>query len=124
LDHGHQCLLGGLPCLEEAWEIAALPQLGHPQVQRAQTGIERALSIPVAPGRAFAAAFVPSGADEAFHIRLHDQLQHGLGNAAQEVSLIVLGQKLGQVHASPWSLGPVAFPWLDPGHRGLRKVRG
>ena len=40
-----------------------------------------------------------------------DQLQHGLGNAAQKVALIVLGQKLGQVH-------------VRLGHRGLRMVRG
>lgn len=50
-------------------------------------------------------------ADDAFHIGLHDQLQHRFGNAAQEVILIVLGQKLGQVH-------------VRLGHRGLRKVRG
>ena len=48
---------------------------------------------------------------EAVDIGLHDQLKHGLGDAAQKVALIVLGQKLGQVH--------VGF-----GHRGLRKVRG
>jgi hypothetical protein len=111
LDHGHQCLLGGLAGLEEAREVAPLPQLRHPQVQGAQTGIESALSIPVAPGRAFAAALVPSSADDAFHIGLPDQLQDGLGNAAQKVSLIVLGQKLGQVH-------------VRLGHRGLREVRG
>jgi len=65
-------------------------------------------------------AFLPSSADDAFHIGLHDQLQHGFGNAEQKATLIVLSQKLGQVHAAPWSLGPVAFPWLDLGHRGLR----
>ena len=54
---------------------------------------------------------MPAGADQAVNIALHDQLKDGLGNAAQEVALIVLGQKLGQVH--------VGF-----GHRGLRKVRG
>jgi hypothetical protein len=98
LDHGHQCLLRGLPCLEKAREVAALPQLRHPQVQRAQTGIESALSIPVAPRRAVAAAFMPASADQALDIGLHDQLKDGLGDAAKEVSLIVLGQQLGQVH--------------------------
>jgi hypothetical protein len=124
LDYSHQRLLRGLAGLEKPREVAALPQLRHPQVQRAQTGIESALSIPVPPGRAFAAALMPASADQTFHIGLHDQLQDGFGNAAQEVTLIVLGQKLGQVHASPWSLGPMALPWLDLGHRGLRKVRG
>jgi hypothetical protein len=54
---------------------------------------------------------MPAGTDQAFHIGLHDQLQDGLGDGAQEVALIVLGQKLGQVH-------------VRLGHRGLRKVRG
>ena len=48
---------------EEAREATALPQLRHPQVQRAQTGIESALSIPVPPGGPLAAAFMPTGAD-------------------------------------------------------------
>ena len=65
----------------------------------------------VAPGRALAAAFVPAGADQAFDIGLHDQLKDGRGDAAQEISLIVLCQKLGQVH-------------VGLGHRGLRVVRG
>jgi hypothetical protein len=54
---------------------------------------------------------MPSGADQAFHVGFHDQLQDGFGDGAQEVALIVLGRKLGQVH--------VRF-----GHRGPRKVRG
>ncbi|GHE01240.1 hypothetical protein GCM10008024_15920 [Allgaiera indica] len=41
----HECLFRGLAGLEEAQEIAALPELRRPQVQRAQTGIESLLSI-------------------------------------------------------------------------------
>ena len=82
LNDGDQCLLRGLAGLEEAGKVTALPQLRHPKVQRAQTGVESALSIPVTPGRAFAAALMPTGADDAFHIGLHDQLQDGLGNAS------------------------------------------
>jgi hypothetical protein len=107
LDHGHQRLLRGLAGLEEAREVAALTQLRHPEVQRAKAGVERALSISVAPGRAFAAAFVTAGADQALHIGFHDQLQHSLGDAAQEVALIVLGQKLGQVHGCFGHRGPL-----------------
>ena len=54
---------------------------------------------------------MPTGADQPLDIGLHDQLQDGLGDAAQKVALIVLGQKLGQVH-------------VRLGHWGLRKVRG
>jgi hypothetical protein len=51
------------------------------------------------------------GADQAVDIGLHDQLKDGLGNASKQITLIVLCQKLGQVH-------------VGLGHRGLRKVRG
>ena len=111
LDHRHQRLLRGLAGLEEAREVAALPQLRHPQVQRAQTGVEGAIPIAVAPGRALAAAFMAAGADQAVDIGLHDQLKDGLGDTAKQITLIVLLQKLGQVH-------------VGLGHRGLRVVRG
>ena len=55
--------------------------------------LETVLSIPVPPGRAFAAALVPPGADQPFDIALHDQLENGFGDASQEVALIVLCQK-------------------------------
>jgi hypothetical protein len=111
LDHGDQRLLRGLAGLEEAREVAALPQLRHTQVQSAQAGIERAIAIPVPPGRALSAALVPARADQAFNIGLHDQLKDSLGDAAKEVALLMPGQKLGQVH-------------VRLGHRGLRVVRG
>ncbi len=84
---------------------------GHPQVQRAETGIERAIAVSVAPRRSLADAFMPAGADQALDIGLHDQLEDSFGDAAEEAALVMLGQKLGQVH-------------VDLGHRGLRRVRG
>ena len=45
----------------------------------------------VAPGRALAAALVPTGADQAVDITLHDQLKNGLGNAAQEMPILYGG---------------------------------
>ena len=111
LDHRHQGLLRGLARLQEAREVAALPELRHLEVQRAQTGIESALSIPVAPGRALIGPLVLAGADQAFDIGLHDQLQNGLGDGAKEVATVLLCQKLGKVH-------------VGLGHRGLRVVRG
>jgi hypothetical protein len=74
------------------------------------------VSLPDAPGRAFAAVgavCLP-----------HRPLQDGPGQATPDVSLIVLGQTPGQVHAPPFSQGPMPFPWLDPGCRRLRKVGG
>ena len=76
----------------------------------AETGYVTTAELP--PDAAEAAALAAStGADQAVDITLHDQLKNGLGNAAQQIALIMLGQKLGQVH-------------VGLGHRGLRKVRG
>jgi len=111
LDDGHQRLLRSPAGLEEAREVASLAQLRHPQVQSAQAGVERTIPIPVAPGRAFTAAFMPTRTDQAVDIGLHEQLQHGLRDAAQEVALVMPCQKLGQVH-------------VGLGQRGLRLVRG
>jgi hypothetical protein len=111
LDHGDQGLLRSLARLQEAGEIAALPQLRNLEVQRAQTGIECALSIPVAPSRTLIGPLVLAGADQAFDIGLHDQLQHSLGNGAKKIAAILLLKKLGKVHGCL-------------GHRGLRLVRG
>ena len=72
--------------LKEAREVAALPQLRHPQVQCAQTGIKGALSIPVALGGVFTAALVPSGNELAVDIGIHNQLPNSLGDAAQKSS--------------------------------------
>jgi len=111
LDYGDQRLLRGLAWLKEAREIAALPQLRHLEVQRAQTGIESARSVPVSPGRALIGPFVLAGADQAFDIGLHDKLKNGLGNGAKEITAVLLCQELGKVH-------------VGLGHRGLRVVRG
>ncbi len=37
-----------------------------------------------------------TGADQAFHVGLHQQLHHGLGHVAQEVAISGFGQQLGQ----------------------------
>ena len=47
-------------------------------------GIQRTVAIAVAPGRALAAAFVATRADQAINVGLHDQLQHVLGDGAQK----------------------------------------
>jgi hypothetical protein len=111
LDHSDQRLLRGLARLQEAREIAPLPELGHFQVQRAQTGIESALSIPVAPGRALIGPLVLAGADQALDIGFHDQLQNSLGDRTQKVAAVLLCEKPGKVH-------------VGLGHRGLRVIRG
>jgi len=39
---------------------------------------------------------VPAGADQALHVGLHQELDHGLGHRSQEVALAGLLQQLGQ----------------------------
>ena len=82
--------------LEERRKVAALAQFGDPQLQAAQPRVERAIAIAVAIGRAITGALVPSGADQAIHIRLHEQLHDGLRYAAQEVAISGFGHQLGQ----------------------------
>src|SRR3954469_1679043 len=54
LDHRHQRLLGRLPRLQEAREVAAGPQLGDLEIERAQARIERALAVAIPVGAALA----------------------------------------------------------------------
>jgi hypothetical protein len=39
---------------------------------------------------------MPTGADQPFHIGLHQQLHHGLGHTAQKVAVSGFGQQLGE----------------------------
>ena len=96
LDDGDQRLLAHLPGLEEGREVGALAQLRHPQLERAEPGVERALAEAVAVVQPLRAALVPPGADQAFHVALHQQLQHGFRDRAQEVAIAGLLQQLGQ----------------------------
>jgi site-specific DNA recombinase len=106
LDHRHQRFLRGPARLEEAREVGALTQLRHAQVQRPQPGLELAVAVTVAPGEATVAALVAAGADQTLDIVLHQELENGLGDRAEEIPVILLLQQLDQRHAGV-------------GHRGL-----
>jgi hypothetical protein len=96
MDHGHERLLAHLPGLEERREVGALPELGHPQLQGPEPGVERAVAVAVAVVQAVGGTLVAPRPDQAFHIRLHQQLQHGLRHGAQEVGLAGLLQQLDE----------------------------
>jgi hypothetical protein len=66
------------------------------QLQAAEARVEHAIAVPVPVGLAIGAPLVPPGADQAFHVGLHEQLHHGLGHRAQEVAVAGFGQQLGQ----------------------------
>jgi hypothetical protein len=96
LDDGDERLLAHLPGLEEGREVAALAELGDAQLQGPEPGVERALAVAVAPVQPLRGALVPARADQSLHVRLHEELQHGLGDGAQEVGIPGLLQQLGE----------------------------
>jgi site-specific DNA recombinase len=97
LDHGDQSALGGLPRFQEGREVGRPgPELGDAQLQRAQPGVERAVAIAVAVRLPAQRALVAARADHALHVRLHEQLQHGLSHGAQEVAITGFGKQLRQ----------------------------
>lgn len=97
LDHGDQRLLAGLARLEEGRKVrGAGPQLGNAQLQGAKTGVQCPLAIAVPVGLALRRALVPAGADHPLHVGFHQELQHRLRHAAQEVAVTGLLQQLGQ----------------------------
>ncbi len=96
LDHRHQRLLAGLPGLQEGREVGPLAQLGDAELQGAQPGVERPLPVAITVVEPLGRALVPAGADQALHIGLHQELQHGLGHGPQEVALAGLLQQLRQ----------------------------
>ncbi len=74
LDHRDQRLLDGLPWLQKAGKVGAGPQFGDLEIERAEPGVETAVAVAIAPGRAIAGTLVPAGADQAIDVGLHDDL--------------------------------------------------
>ena len=109
LDHRDQGLLAHLARLQERREVGPLPQLRHPQGQRAEPRVEGTVTVAVPVVQPVGRALVPAGTDQALHIALHQDLQHRLGDGAQKVSVAGLLQQLGQ--------------WQSVlGHRALRRL--
>src|SRR5262249_58455815 len=73
LDHRDQRLLGALAGFQKWREIAALAQLWDAQLQGAQPGVEAAVAVALAPGRALAAALLAAGADQPLDVPLPQQ---------------------------------------------------
>src|SRR5215212_4304108 len=84
------------PGLEERRKVGALPQLGDTQLQGTDPGVERSIPVAVAVVEPLGRALVSPDADQALGIRLHQELQHRLRHATQEVALTGLLKELGQ----------------------------
>ena len=87
LDHRDEGFFGGFPRLQEGREVAALAQLGDPELQRTESGVENAVTVAVAIGAPFVGSFMSSRADAAFDVGLHQELHNGLGGAAQKIRI-------------------------------------
>jgi hypothetical protein len=98
-DHRDQRLLGSLARLEERREVRSLAQLGNSQLQRAEARVETTLAISVAVIEPVSAALVTAGADQAFDISLHQNLQHRLRHGSQKIAIAALLQQVNQRHS-------------------------
>jgi hypothetical protein len=67
-----------------------LPQLRDAQAERTEPGIKGPVAIAIAVIQPVGAAFVASRADQTLDIGFHQQLQHRLGDRAQEIAVLAL----------------------------------
>ena len=81
LDDGHQRLLGSTPRLQEAGEVAALPQLRNGQLHRAGPRLPATLAIAIALVHSGNGAFAVPRASQPLHVQLH----HPVGNEADHL---------------------------------------
>ena len=75
LDHRGQRLLGHAARLQEAREVAALPQLGDAQLDRAGARLPVAVAVAVALGQPLRALLAIAGAGQAADLQLHQPLR-------------------------------------------------
>ena len=69
-----------------------MPQLWDAKLQGAEARVIRPVAIAVPVGLPLRGPLVPSGADEPFRVRLHQQLHHRLRHAAEEVTISGFGK--------------------------------
>ena len=110
LDHRGQRLLGHPPRLQEAGEVAALPQLRDAQLDRAGARLPVALAIAVALGQPLGALLAVAGAGQAAHLQLHQPLGGKADHLPQKIGVGGLLHQRPQVHhlvGHRWFLGQV-----------------
>ena len=98
LDHRDQRFLGRLAGFEKGRQGAPGPQFRDERVQLPEPGVACPVRVAVAPSRTLAAPLVAAGTDQALHVRLHEDLQHCLGEAAKKTAIIGLLQRRHQRH--------------------------
>src|SRR3954451_8552504 len=129
LDHRHQRLLRSLPGLQEGRKVGRPgPELRDTKLERAEPGVERPVAKAIAVRLTLRRPLVPGGADHAFHVGLHEQLQDGFGHGAQEIAITGLLQQFDQWQSlvghrtsswSEWELRNSTLDRWSDGHLAL-----
>ena len=83
LDHRRQRLLGHPARLQEAREVAALPELGDAQLDRAGARLPHPVAVAVALRQPLRRALAIAGAGQALHLELHQPLGGKADHLAQ-----------------------------------------
>jgi hypothetical protein len=118
LDHCHQRLLAAAAGLQEAREVAALPQPWDGQLDRPHPGVPGPLPVAVAARHPVAAALAVAGASLLGDLGLHQLLRQPNHGLAQHVGVLI-GQHLADqlAHAHPAHVGHRVLLPSDPKHR-------
>jgi hypothetical protein len=111
LDDGDQRLLTAAAGLQEAGEVAALPQLGDGQLDRAHPGVPGPLPIAVTARHPVAATLAVAGASPLGDLGLHQLLGQPAHGLAQHIGVLI-GQHLADqlAHAHPAHVGHRGAP--------------
>ena len=84
-----QSSLTAPPRLQQAREVAALPELGNAQLHRPHTRIPRPGPVPVALGHPLRAPFSILSTNPGRHLRIHDPFYQDPQSLPQEVHVSV-----------------------------------
>ena len=93
LDHRSQRLLGHPPRLQEAREVAPLPQLRDLQLDRAGPRLPGPVAVAVAVGDTIRRALAVSGAGQALDLQCHQPLGREADHLAKQIGIGALLQK-------------------------------
>jgi hypothetical protein len=96
LDHCRECPLRHSPWLQEAWKVAALPELGDAQLDRPGAGLPDPVAIAVALCQPVRRALAVRRAGQALHLERHQALGSKADHLAQEIGVGALLQQLAK----------------------------
>jgi hypothetical protein len=96
LDHRREGLLSHPARLQEAWEVAALPELGDAQLDRPGARLPNAIAVAVALRQPLRRALAIAGAGQALYLEFHQAFGGEADHLAQEIGVGALLQQLAK----------------------------